>query len=60
VVRPRYNAIHREALADRLDACVDRSVAVCPYAAPAKVALRWLMDRERFTCVPTTAARGVA
>lgn len=28
-------------------------------ATPAQVALRWLMDHERFTCVPIVGARTV-
>ncbi len=28
-------------------------------ATPAQVALRWLIDRDRFTCVPITAARSI-
>ena len=36
-----------------------RSVADETNATPAQVALRWLMDRERFTCVPIVGARSV-
>jgi aryl-alcohol dehydrogenase-like predicted oxidoreductase len=34
-----------------------RAVAEEESATPAQVALRWLMDRERFTCVPIVGAR---
>lgn len=36
-----------------------RAVANESDATPAQVALRWLMDRERFTCVPIVGARSV-
>ncbi|MFB6219549.1 MAG: aldo/keto reductase [Halobacteriaceae archaeon] len=109
VTQPRFNAAYRDEVADYLDVCADRDLAVCPYspleggfltgkydreggvpegsrgdlygwedqwserqwavleavrrvadeegATPAQVALRWLMDRERFTCVPIVGAR---
>lgn len=40
-----------------LDAVQD--VAAALEATPAQVALRWLMDRSRFTCVPIVAARSI-
>lgn len=36
-----------------------REVADAVEATPTQVALRWLMDHERFTCVPIVAARTV-
>jgi aryl-alcohol dehydrogenase-like predicted oxidoreductase len=108
VTQPRFNAAYREPVADYLDVCADRELAVCPYspleggfltgkysregvpegsrgdlydwedefserqwrvleavedvaeavdATPAQVALRWLMDRERFTVIPIVGAR---
>jgi aryl-alcohol dehydrogenase-like predicted oxidoreductase len=36
-----------------------RSIAEEADASPAQVALRWLMDREAFTCVPIVGARTV-
>ncbi|WP_137290772.1 aldo/keto reductase [Natronorubrum halophilum] len=36
-----------------------RAVAAKIGATPAQVALRWCMDRERFTCVPIVGARSV-
>lgn len=36
-----------------------RTVAEEENATPAQVALRWLMDREAFTCIPIVGARSV-
>lgn len=36
-----------------------RAVADQENATPAQVALRWLMDREAFTCIPIVGARSV-
>jgi aryl-alcohol dehydrogenase-like predicted oxidoreductase len=111
VTQPKFNAAHREEVADYLDVCADRDLAVCPWspleegfltgkyerdgtppegsrgalqswedrwderqwavldavrsvadevdAAPAQVSLRWMIDREAFTCIPIVGARTV-
>ncbi|WP_254546708.1 aldo/keto reductase [Halomarina pelagica] len=111
VTQPKFNAAHRDEVAEYLEVCADQDLAVCPWspleegfltgkyerdgespagsrgdryswtdrfddrqwrtldavravaeeegATPAQVALRWLMDRTAFTCVPIVGARSV-
>jgi len=50
-----YSPLHGGSLTGKYERAVGEEVD----ATPAQVSLRWLMDHERFTCVPIVGARTV-